>query len=34
VAKELGISLNAVYLAKSRLLARLRHELQGLVEWD
>ena len=34
VAKELGISLNAVYLAKSRVLARLRHELQGLVEWD
>lgn len=34
VAKELGISLNAAYLAKSRLLARLRHELQGLVEWE
>ncbi len=34
VAKELGISLNAAYLAKSRVLARLRHELQGLVEWD
>jgi len=34
VAKELGISLNAVYLAKSRVLARLRQELQGLVEWE
>jgi RNA polymerase sigma-70 factor (ECF subfamily) len=34
VASELGLSVNAAYLAKSRLLARLRHELQGLVEWE
>jgi RNA polymerase sigma-70 factor (ECF subfamily) len=32
VAKELGISLNAVYLAKSRVLTRLRQELDGLLE--
>jgi RNA polymerase sigma-70 factor (ECF subfamily) len=30
VAHELGISVNAVYLAKSRVLRRLREELQGL----
>jgi RNA polymerase sigma-70 factor (ECF subfamily) len=32
VAAELGLSLNAVILAKSRVLRRLREELQGLVE--
>ncbi len=32
VAAELGLSLNAVVLAKSRVLKRLREELRGLVE--
>lgn len=32
VAQELGISLNAVLLAKSRVLKRLRKEAAGLVE--
>jgi RNA polymerase sigma-70 factor (ECF subfamily) len=32
VAVELGLSLNAVILAKSRVLKRLREELSGLVE--
>ena len=32
VAAELGISLNAVCLAKSRVLRRLRHESEGLIE--
>lgn len=32
VAKELGISLNAACLAKSRVLRRLRQESKGLVE--
>lgn len=32
VAAELGISVNAVYLAKSRVLRRLREELSGLLE--
>ncbi|MBI3467746.1 MAG: sigma-70 family RNA polymerase sigma factor [Planctomycetes bacterium] len=32
VARELGLSTNAVYLAKSRVLARLRRELDGLLE--
>lgn len=32
VAKELGISVNAVYLAKSRVLRRLREELAGLLD--
>jgi RNA polymerase sigma-70 factor (ECF subfamily) len=32
VAKALGLSLNAVLLAKSRVLKRLRQELAGLVE--
>lgn len=32
VAKELAISENAVYLASSRVLHRLRQELQGLLE--
>jgi RNA polymerase sigma-70 factor (ECF subfamily) len=32
VAAELGLSLNAVLLAKSRVLARLRHEAEGLID--
>jgi len=32
VAAELGISVNAVYLAKKRVLSRLRHDLAGLLE--
>lgn len=32
VANELGISVNAVYLARGRVLQRLRHELNGLWE--
>ena len=32
VAKELGISVNAVFIAKSRVLSRLRQEADGLVE--
>lgn len=32
VASELGLSVNAVLLAKSRVLKRLRAELEGLVE--
>src|SRR5438093_401506 len=32
VAKELGLTVNAVYLAKSRVLSRLRQELQGLLD--
>lgn len=32
VAKELGITVNSVYLAKSRVLARLRQELEGLLD--
>jgi RNA polymerase sigma-70 factor (ECF subfamily) len=32
VAKELGMSVNAVLLAKSRVLSRLRQELQGLTD--
>ena len=32
VGKELGISVNAVYWAKSRVLRRLRTELAGLLE--
>lgn len=32
VAKEIGISVNAVFIAKSRVLARLRREADGLVE--
>jgi RNA polymerase sigma-70 factor, ECF subfamily len=32
VAAELGLSVNAVYLAKSRVLNRLRHDLAGLLD--
>lgn len=32
VATELGITLNAVYLAKSRVLRHLRHELQPFLD--
>jgi DNA-directed RNA polymerase specialized sigma24 family protein len=32
VAAELGMSVNSVLLAKSRVLKRLRAELAGLVE--
>jgi RNA polymerase sigma-70 factor (ECF subfamily) len=32
VATELGLSVNAVYLAKSRVLRRLRAELEGLLD--
>ena len=32
IADELGISVNAVYVAKSRVLRRLREELDGV--WD
>jgi RNA polymerase sigma-70 factor, ECF subfamily len=32
VARELGVTVNAVYLAKSRVLRRLREELEGLLD--
>jgi RNA polymerase sigma-70 factor (ECF subfamily) len=32
IASELGLSVNAVYLAKSRVLRRLRQELAGLLD--
>jgi RNA polymerase sigma-70 factor (ECF subfamily) len=32
VASELGLTLNAVLLARSRVLRRLREELRGLVD--
>ena len=32
VASELGISVNAVYIAKSRVLYRLREEIRGLID--
>jgi RNA polymerase sigma-70 factor (ECF subfamily) len=32
VAKELGVTVDVVYSAKSRVLRRLRQELQGLIE--
>jgi RNA polymerase sigma-70 factor (ECF subfamily) len=32
VAAELGLSVNAVYLAKSRVLTRLRQDLAGLLD--
>jgi RNA polymerase sigma factor (sigma-70 family) len=31
-AEELGLSLNAVLLAKSRVLSQLRHEAEGLID--
>lgn len=34
VAQRLGMSVDAVYAAKSRVLRRLRQELDGLAEWD
>ncbi len=33
VATELAISVAAVYIAKSRVLSRLREEFEGLVDW-
>lgn len=32
VAQELGLSVGAVYVAKSRILARLRQEAEGLID--
>ena len=32
VAEELGVSVNAVLLAKSRVLSRLRQEMEGLTD--
>ncbi len=32
VAEELGLTVNALYLIKGRLLARLRQELDGLLD--
>jgi RNA polymerase sigma-70 factor (ECF subfamily) len=32
VADNLGITVNAVFIAKSRVLARLRQEIQGLID--
>ena len=32
VAKQYGISENAVYIAKCRILRRLREELQGMLD--
>ena len=32
VARELGVTVNAVFIAKSRVLARLREEARGLVD--
>jgi RNA polymerase sigma-70 factor, ECF subfamily len=32
VARELGMTVNAVYLAKTRVLSRLRQELEGLLD--
>jgi RNA polymerase sigma-70 factor (ECF subfamily) len=32
VAAELGVSVNAVYLARSRVLRRLREQLTGLID--
>ncbi len=31
-AAELGISVNAVFIAKSRVMRRLRQEMQGLTD--
>jgi len=32
VAREQGLSINAVYVGRSRVLRRLRQELNGLME--
>ena len=32
VAEELGVSANAIYLAKARVLKRLREEFEGLID--
>jgi RNA polymerase sigma-70 factor (ECF subfamily) len=32
VARELGLSLSSVYVAKSRILTALRREAEGLIE--
>ena len=32
VARELGVTSNVVFIAKSRVLARLRQEAEGLLE--
>jgi RNA polymerase sigma-70 factor (ECF subfamily) len=32
VARELGITTNAVYLARSRVLSHLRRDLDGLLD--
>jgi RNA polymerase sigma-70 factor (ECF subfamily) len=32
VADELGVSVAAAYTAKSRVLARIRHEAEGLID--
>ncbi len=34
VAEELGMSANAVYVAKSRVLSQLRQMSEGLVDWE
>jgi RNA polymerase sigma-70 factor (ECF subfamily) len=34
VAAELGLSSNAVFIARSRVLARLRQEAAGLIEME
>lgn len=34
VAEELGLTVNAVFIAKSRVLARLRQEAAGLIDSD
>lgn len=34
VAKELGLTVNAVFIAKSRVLSRLREEAAGLIETE
>jgi RNA polymerase sigma-70 factor (ECF subfamily) len=31
-AEELGVSVAAVYMAKSRVLARIREEAEGLID--
>ena len=34
VASEFGISASSVYVAKSRVMAKLREESDGLIQWD